>query len=462
MSPWVLEKVSYVGTLLKSFPMGERAVEKLMEMIIGRKRIERVTERIGGERLEQAEEEVTAFEKLTLMKKVNGPENVTAPKSAAVMLDGGRYQRTEQNPDATSEKSTHWYEYKAGLCLQLEGRRDGAGAGPDAPDPDPEVPEFLLNIASVEKLTREIGKKAAAGESPEEIDHGGLGCAEESTSSDAVPESLEIERDGVKNLEALEGRLSAAAKEQADSPGQDKKRTLLSPKVNSREVVATFQKGHRIGLQLAARSWKLGLFQSTFKAFVGDGSGWIWTIFAKFFKPFGFTPILDIIHAVTYVYAAAMAGRTHKDGAPIYQQWVRWLWQGALSQLIAAVAARQAELGLPAPGESKTSPRQIVSKALTYFQNHQDKMRYPEYRKLGLPITSSHMESTIKELNYRIKGSEKFWSEPGGAAVLQMKADTLGDSDPLADFWGGRQDTRTGLRTNAGHRKHPPKPAVVA
>jgi hypothetical protein len=61
-------------------------------------------------------------------------------------------------------------------------------------------------------------------------------------------------------------------------------------------------------------------------------------------------------------------------------------------------------------------------------------MDYPRYRKLGLPITSNVMESTVKQLNRRIKGTEEFWSEAGTEALLQMKADTLIDSDPLSDF----------------------------
>jgi hypothetical protein len=278
-----------------------------------------------------------------------------------------------------------------------------------------------------------------------------------SSDESAVP--LSIELDAVTSLTELEMRLRTAVSEASAGSDEGRKKAPLSPKVKRRDVVATLEKGHHIGLQLAARAWKLGMFHSTFKAFVGDGSSWIWTIFAKFFKPFGFTPVLDIIHAVTYVYAAAMAGRSREQGAPVYRHWVRWLWQGELGQLIAAIAARQAELGPPAPGESETSPRQIVRKALTYLQNQQDKMRYPEYRKLGLPITSSHMESTIKELNHRIKGTEKFWSEDGGAAVLQLKSDTLSDSDPLSPFWKHRQNTRTGLRSNIARRT---KPAVAA
>ena len=490
LSPSLLEKVSFLGTLLKSFPQGETAMDKLLEMVFGRKRIERITERIGVERLTEAEQELAAFESLTLMEKINGPRGVTAPTSVAVMLDGGRYQRTEQNAEATSEKSTHWYEYKAGLCLELGGRRDGLQAGPEAPDPCPEVPEFLLNLDYVDKLTREIGQKAAAvpGEPAEAIDCGGAPLSSDAPAvpSDASPEGVGIDLEGVKSLADLETQVAAARNAAASSEESDKQ-VPLSPKVVRREVLATLEKGRHIGLQVAARAWKLGMFQSKFKAFVGDGSGWIWTIFAMFFKPFGFTPILDVIHAVTYLYAAAMAGRAREEGATVYRQWVSWLWQGELSKLIAAVAARQAELGLPEPGESETSPRHIVSKALTYLQNQQDKMRYPEYRKLGLPITSSHMESTIKELNYRLKGTsshgtpnspshppchqkltreltiktKKFWSKEGGAAVLQLKSDTLSASDPLAKFWTNRHHTRNGLHNSVGRKKQP-KPMAAA
>jgi hypothetical protein len=426
-------------------------MHKLLEISFGRKRIERITERIGAERLQQADQEVADFQKRTLMEKVEGPVGVPAPSAAAVMLDGGRYQRQEQNPDATSEKSTHWFEYKAGLCLKLGGRPDGVERGPEASDPCPEVPEFLLNLDYVDKLTREIGQKAKTDES---VDRGGAPAAPDSVGPvgpDETEAPIDIDLDAVQSLADLESQLAAVNAEVSSPRGA--KRIPLSPRVESRDVVATLEKGQHIGRQLVARAWKLGMFQATYKAFVGDGSGWIWTIFAKFFKPFGFTPILDIIHAVTYVYAAAMAGRTRREGAAVYRRWIHWLWQSELSKLIAALASRQAELGLPSPEESDTSPRQIVSKTLTYLQNQQGKMRYPEYRKLGLPITSSHMESAIKELNYRIKGTEKFWGEGGGAAVLQMKSDTISASDHLADFWRTRSRTCTGFHNSVGHRK---------
>ena len=81
---------------------------------------------------------------------------------------------------------------------------------------------------------------------------------------------------------------------------------------------------------------------------------------------------------------------------------------------------------------------------MTYFTNHQTRMNYPRYRRLGLPLTSSHIESTIKQVNRRIKGSEKFWCRSGAEAVLQLRADFLSDTKPLDSFWLRWQAQQTG------------------
>jgi hypothetical protein len=63
-----------------------------------------------------------------------------------------------------------------------------------------------------------------------------------------------------------------------------------------------------------------------------------------------------------------------------------------VQEVIAALAQRQRELGVPEADESETSPRAIVAQALTYLQNHQKQMHYA-----GLPITSSYVESAVKQ-----------------------------------------------------------------
>ena len=59
-------------------------------------------------------------------------------------------------------------------------------------------------------------------------------------------------------------------------------------------------------------------------------------------------------------------------------------------------------------------------------------MDYPRYRQQGLPWTSSHVESTVKLFNRRVKGSEKFWGEPGAEAILQLRAAFLSEDNRLA------------------------------
>jgi len=45
-------------------------------------------------------------------------------------------------------------------------------------------------------------------------------------------------------------------------------------------------------------------------------------------------------------------------------------------------------------------------------------MKYGEYRRDELPIPSCHVESAIQQVNRRVQGTEKFWSEDGAEAIL--------------------------------------------
>jgi len=177
---------------------------------------------------------------------------------------------------------------------------------------------------------------------------------------------------------------------------------------------------------------------------LGDGSETNWSVWRKYFSYY--KPILDFVHALCYVYAAAMAGRRFAESWPSYVQWAQWTWSGQVPLVIAALRERLTALGPPEENEPENSPRNQVADSLRYLENQQSRMRYDEYRREGLPITSCHIESTIKQINRRVKGSEKFWSEGGAEALLQLAADHLSDSDPLTPFWRRRQAAATGQR----------------
>ena len=78
-------------------------------------------------------------------------------------------------------------------------------------------------------------------------------------------------------------------------------------------------------------------------------------------------------------------------------------------------------------------------------------MRYDDYRRQGLPIMTSAVESVIKQINRRVKGSEKFWSEPGAEAILQLRADYLSETETMSRFWSAREAQAGSGRPSVGH-----------
>jgi hypothetical protein len=158
-------------------------------------------------------------------------------------------------------------------------------------------------------------------------------------------------------------------------------------------------------------------------------------------------PILDFIHALSYVHAAAQAvGSDAVGGWPLYAEWITWVWQGKVGRLIERLKQWQRQHGRPAKGEGKGSVRSVVARALGYLENNRSKMNYATYRRRGLPIVSSLVESMVKQISRRVKGTEKFWTDAGAEAILQLRADYLSDGDVMAHFWQRRQDAATGQR----------------
>jgi len=405
-----LKRIVYAGTQLTSFAEGSATLEALGGLSVTTKQVERITEKIGQERVEERDRAVQGFLALPLMDRCKSPVANPPPESivASVMMDGGRLQildRSRRDADLTEtadddppERNGHWREDKIGLLMTMTSKVS-------ADDPCPEIPENFIDPMRIFKLAREI--KGHVG-----------GTKDESTEP---PEA-----------------------ESTSDPGQNTDAAPTTPKPRVRTMVATREPAERFGEILAWAAWARGFAAAARRAFVADGASTNWTIQKRWFS--GYVAILDFIHALSYVFAAAMAGRGFRAAWEAYTAWIQQVWSGRVEEVIAALEVRQSELGAPEEADGETSPRRVVAEALTYLRNNTDRMRYDEYRKAGLPITSSHMESTVKMFNRRVKGTEKFWSEEGAEAVLQLRADNLSETDPLEVFWQNRQATATGRR----------------
>jgi hypothetical protein len=384
--------VIYAGTQAASFEQAAKDLAKLAELDISDQRVRRATIKIGNERVEERDAQTAAFQDLPLPQQRTSPVEQT-PQAVCVEMDGGRMQIRERGAEAQEPTSEgFWREMKVG-CLTTLTREV------HAQDPCPQLPAAFLDREKVAQIAREI-KGIAGAASP----------AKDAAATESEP----------------------AEPAAGDRAGR--------PKPLARSVVATRRGVDEFGPLLAAAAWSRGFAAALAKAFVADGAEANWGVWRRWFSDY--VPILDFVHALCYVYAAAMAGRTAEQGWALYCQWAQWVWSGQVQQVIAALEARLAELGEPDPDGA---PRQQVAKTLGYLRNQHERMRYDEYRRAGLPITSSGVESTIKRINRRVKGSEKFWSV-GAEALLTLTADHLGDTPTLAHFWRDRPHRLTGLR----------------
>jgi hypothetical protein len=98
--------------------------------------------------------------------------------------------------------------------------------------------------------------------------------------------------------------------------------------------------------------------------------------------------------------------------------------------------------------------RRSPQRTIGYLRNNQNHMNYAEYRKQGLPVTSSVVESLIKEINYRVKGTEKFGDNPERAeAILQLRAAELSDDNRLRTFILPRPGSATRCHGETEHRQ---------
>jgi len=380
-----------------SFRDASEALLELAELKLPSKRVWRAAKRIGEERVEQGCQAAARYEKLPLPAQRQSPSE-QVPQVACVQMDGGRYQQRERiaaddaaagprdlangEPAADSPQDGSWCEYKAGVLMSMISKVQ-------AVDPCPQLPTTFADPDKMRKIAREIK--------------------------------------GVTH----ESAVSITAEEEA---GPDFKERLGRPETLVKSVVATSGDVQTFGPLLAQAAYERGFHAAARQAFVADGSATNWGVWRRYFSHY--TPILDFVHALMYVYAAAMAGRAANEGWSYYRDWSQLLWKGQVDQLLTALEQRQQELGVPAKKETGT-PRAELASSLGYLTNQRERMKYDEYRRQGLPITSSPIESTVKQINRRIKGTDKFWSE-GADPMLHLMADRLSQTNVIDLFWSER------------------------
>jgi len=396
----VLAKIVYAGTSAASFSEASNNLAHLADVSISAERVRRACHRVASDRIGQHERLQEAYQAKSLAQQSYGqPAGVEAPEIACVMCDGGRYQHLDRRRGSQTHRSArkgqHWKESRIGLLASMSSERFDA-------DPQPHLPAELSYDAMAETLA-EMGKTGAKLEFPEE------------------------------NVAIVDVPV------RGDSGG------LVGPALESRSVVASRQSWEAFGPLLASQAWYRGFAAATRKVFVSDGSATIEKLQRRHFRHF--TSVLDILHALSYSLAAARAVSADEALARgKYDAWAAKIWAGLVDDVINELIAYGRKFGEPPPDAASDDPREIVRVSRVYYENHAERMRYPEYRRQGFPLTSSLMESTVKQVSRRVKGSEKYWSSAGGEALLRLRGDYLSDDAPMESYWAHRSRQADGTR----------------
>jgi hypothetical protein len=386
------------GVKAESFQAASEELVEQCDLNIAPKPIERLVQRIGQERIDHRDGAVAAHEMLPLMQKdgVCDP-NRPCPAVAMVSVDGGRLQVRSAPSD--TPPSRHWRESKTAVLETYDGQSN-------AVDPDPDVPRCFLDLKRTTTMVRGLGH--------------------------ALPAGLELADDASPPA----AKAAHRGRTRVSRPGR--------PQRLVRSVLASRARSEDFGPMMHQAAWERNFFGAQRRVFLGDGAGVNWTIQRVHFSTF--LPVLDFVHALSYVFAAAFAGRSPTEGLPIYHRWIQAVWSGQVATLLPELEVRAGELGEPPEGCVESDPRRLVQEAWRYLSNNAQRMRYDDYRRAGLPIMTSAVESVIKMINRRVKGSEKFWSERGAEAILQLRADFLSETDVMRRFWSAREATASGLR----------------
>lgn len=425
----MLKKISTAAARDCSYEKAAQNLNDLAELTVSAKQCQRVAIRIGNERLDEQAERIARYSHASLPEQSYGqpdtaPKNDWSGRAAVVQADGGRAQIRDEHwgQEKTGDKKHRWWRETQTGCLQTYLSK------PSLEDPHPEVPQSLKDPLWIVPKYKEIHRQHASTSSVE-----GAG-------SEADLSAQENEQSTITSSIPINSKPADEHKDSRWSGGDPLVKT----------VVATRQGYNHLGLALAMTAYYRGFNKAISKAFMGDGLKVNWSIWERYFSHY--VPITDLMHALSYVYAAAIAcGTTVEDGWGMYLDWLEKVWVGRVQEVISAMkelaASREA---------SHLEPLYDLTRAITYLSNNASRMKYDEYRKAGLPITTSLVESTQKQINQRIKGTEKFWRDEHLEPLLQLVADDLSDTHDRDAFWTRRQQRHTGFRT----RRRKPKTQI--
>ncbi len=317
-SPAAWQQIADAAAYFGSFADAAHALNHQAKLSITPQHVHTLAQEVGEELQQQRDAKAAKGRRRLPVRVAQTPELV------AVEVDGGRLRTRvpDAGPGVHEQENK---EDKIACLVTLQGKVCSA-------DPQPEPPPSFVQPRRVERLVREMAGQAGAAEQA-------AATREEATSEAEVEQTV---------------------------AGSDPSKEPWAPQKQLRSCVASMADSKAFGRMVAAEAQERDFYRAQRKAFVADGLAYNWKLQRRHFADF--EPIVDFLHVLCYVYAAAWAvEQTPSARWDQYVSWLRACWQGRVQEVLTDLQQRQAQVGRPPPQEElpRTDARRAVAEALS-------------------------------------------------------------------------------------------------
>jgi len=305
--------------------------------------------------------------------------------------------------------------------------------------------EIAVSSSEVQRVIEDVGRRALARQDREVQERGAPASLDAPLRPAECPETVIVEMDGTcvmgRDGEGHDVKCATVfgldARARTGSPGKER------PILLNRSYCATSRGIRAFGAMVWAMASWWGIRSARRVVVIGDGADWIWNYSRDRFH---FTlangsvaqpvEILDFYHAAENLTKAREAIFANAESPPAkvwYDQWRGRLRQGEVEALLTELEQR-------VRGAKEESRREALRVRKNYFATHQERMRYPQFEALGLPIGSGAIEGTCKNLiKGRMDGVGMRWDVEEGIELMTALRVRL-FNERWEDLWSPHQD----------------------
>lgn len=303
-------------------------------------------------------------------------------------------------------RDLHWSEGVARQVVRLSARL----AYEEVVETLQETGQIRISKASVWRLSQRWGAQFQARPAVSEAVERSSAAPVERMSASLDGAMVYVLAEGWKELKV--GTVSEVVCEPVLDPVTLEEEPLARARNTS--YVAQLGGPEAIGQQVWQEAIRRGWQQMPETEVVADGAAWIWNLAGDYF--YDSTQVVDWYHATEHLANAAQQLYPQDEG--VRKRWLHeqktLLFQGHADRLVQHLD-KKAETGAPAAAE-------VLRQEAGYFETHQHRMYYLDFRNDGWLIGSGTVESAAKQYKHRFTGPGMRWSRMGLENLIPVRS----------------------------------------